>query len=119
MRAEMQEDPFYRTCARAALLGDHVCQRSPLRPYQAVEWEHALYFGPNKVQKPFAIVPLCWWAHTGPGMNKEIAVWIALNRATPEELDEISKDRDYKHELERLNGIYGVPTLPDPEIVYD
>lgn len=119
MRAEMAEDTFYHSCARKALLDDHECVRSPLKPWQIVEWEHALYQASSKIQLKFAIVPLCWYSHSGPGMNKEINVWIALNRATDDELEAISKVINYTREKERLNAIYGVPSLPDPEIQYE
>lgn len=119
IREEMDADPYYHTCARKAYLDDHMCERNPLKPWQVVEWEHALYFGKNKVQKKFAIVPLCWLTHTGPEKNKEIAVWIALNQATDEELKSISKTVDYIKEREWHNNIYGIPQMPDPEIQYE
>lgn len=119
MRAEMAEDPYYRTCARKALLDDHTCVRDVLEPWKPVDWEHALYYSKGKIQEKYAIIPLCWLVHRGPLLNKEINKWIALNRATESEIEKISKVIDYKAELDRLNLIYGVPTLSDPEIQYE
>lgn len=110
LRADMAADPFYSTCARAAALGDHECVRDPLRPGKPVDWEHALIFAGKQLQERFAIIPICWWAHRGPGLNKDINIWIALNRASPDELLAISKKggRDYFRYKAFLNNRYGV-----------
>ena len=39
-------------------------------------------------------------------LNKEINEWIALNRASDEELEAVSKAIDYKRKREYLNGKY-------------
>lgn len=110
LRADMAADPFYHACARQEALHDHECERDPLRPMQPVEWDHTLTCAGRQVQKKFAIVPACWWAHRGPGFVKEINIWIALNRATDEELAELTSagGRDYFRYREYLNGKYGV-----------
>lgn len=110
MRDSMGLEPFYHRCARYDALHDHECQRDPLRPSKPVDWEHALIYAGKKVQKRFAIIPICWWAHRGPGLNKEINVWIALNRATEAELLELSHKggKDYFIERNYLNQKYGV-----------
>lgn len=111
-RAELEQDPFYHRCARNDALHDHECQGDPVRgPYgRMIEWEHALILAGKKYQKPFSIVPICWWAHRGPGQNKEINVWIALNRATDEELLDLTRagGRDYFRYRAFLNTQYGV-----------
>ncbi len=106
----MANDPFYRVCARKRLLNDHVCGADP-RTGKLIEWEHALIYAGSQVNEKWAIVPICWWAHSGPGLIKEINVWIALNRATDEELLKYSKSTPYLRERQRLNAIYGVPKL--------
>ena len=111
MRAEMEADPFYRTCCRKKLLQDHDCERDPLNPYKAVDWEHAIIFKGSKLNEKWAIIPICWLVHRGGKLNKEINVWIALNRATDDELRAISKAEDYIAKRERLNAIYGIPKL--------
>lgn len=81
-------------------------------------WEHALIYGHNQVQEPWAILPLCEFHHAanrhqdGPGLNKEINLWIALNRATTKELELYSKAINYVRERERLNTKYGEYVAP-------
>lgn len=113
LRAQLARDPFYKTCARQELLHDHECQGDPVRGAEGrvIEWEHALTYAGRQVQKRFAIVPVCWYVHRGPGVVKEINVWIALNRATTEELLELSHKggRDYFLYKDFLNRRFGVP----------
>lgn len=101
----MAADPYYKTCARSNLLHDHMCKPDPVTG-KLIEWEHTLIFASKQVQKKFAIIPICWYVHRGPALVKEINVWIALNRATDEELREISKVVNYFRERERLNKKY-------------
>lgn len=112
LRRQLAADPFYATCARNEALHDHICQADPVRGRagRAIEWEHALYFAGKELQQDFAIVPLCWWAHRGPGMKKQIAEWIALNRATDAELEAISRAKNYRFYRDRLNDQYGIYT---------
>lgn len=111
LRAELEGDPYYHACARQTLLGDHVCQGDPVRGRRGrmIEWEHSLIYASQQVQAPFAIVPLCWWAHRGPGADKRLNVWIALNRASEGELAAISKAIDYSRLRDNLNAVYGRP----------
>ncbi len=106
----MASKPFYKVCARRALLKDHECGANPLNG-QLIEWEHAIIFAGKQLNEEWAIVPICYYSHRGGGLVKEINVWIALNRATDAELEAISKATDYKHERNRLNKIYGMPKL--------
>ena len=110
LREELAADPYYFHCARKDALDDHECERDPLRPEKAVDWEHALTAKGRQLQKRFAIVPSCWWAHRGPGMVKEINIWIALNRATSDEMLDLSAlgGRDYFRYRTYLNRKYGV-----------
>ncbi|MBX4216153.1 hypothetical protein KW797_04360 [Candidatus Parcubacteria bacterium] len=107
LRATLAEDPFYRTCARQVALHDHVCAPDPLRPRKLIEWEHALYYAGKQLQARFAIVPLCWYVHRGPGAVKVINEWIALNRASDKELHSLSKAVDQFRRRAYLNSIYG------------
>lgn len=103
LRSEIKDDPYYRFCARADV---HECAGR-------ITWEHALTFRGSQIQKRFAILPLCAKAHSvdefqdGGDLNKEINIWMCLNRATDEELCEISKAKDYFFERRRLNEKYG------------
>ena len=110
MREEMANDPFYKKCCRKALLQDHQCEADPLNG-KLLDWEHAIYFKGSKLNEKWAIIPICWLVHRGGKLNKEINVWIALNRATDDELRAISKAEDYIAKRERLNAIYGIPKL--------
>lgn len=111
-RSNMAMNPFYEQCAMTGILG-HFCGGG-------LTWEHAIIFAGKKIQKPWAIIPLCDKAHaTGEfqdagTIEKELNVWIALNMATDEELLEISKAENYIQKRTRLNRIYGVyePRVP-------
>ena len=95
---------------RRHALKDHVCEADPLTG-KLIDWEHSIIYGGQQLNEAWAIVPICYWAHRGPGLKKEINVWLALNRATDDELRAISKAVDYIRERERLNAIYGIPKL--------
>lgn len=101
--AELLADPFYKICARKG----KDCQGK-------ITFEHALIFAGKQIQEKFAIVPLCTWHHAvnehqdGGDLNKKMNVWIALSRATPEELTRYSKARNLHRELAALNSIFGI-----------
>jgi hypothetical protein len=114
VKKEMLMDPFYKICARNAVLKDHDCKGR-------ITWEHTLTYAGRQIQKPWAIIGLCEWAHSvnnhqdGPGLNKEKNIWIALNRASEKELREVSKAIDYIRWRSILNeryGVYKAPELP-------
>ena len=112
-RSEMAFDPYYKVCARQEALHDHTCEGR-------ITWEHALIYAGKKVQEPWAIVPLCEWAHSvnscqdGGGLDKEINVWLALNRAPIAALQQMSKAIDYFRLRKVLNAKYGVPAPRTP-----
>lgn len=101
----MNKDPYYHICAKAGYFG-HTC-------HGKITWEHSLIYAGKKVQSRFAIIPLCEFGHSvntyqdGGDMVKEVNVWIALNRATDEELRSISKAVNYLFLKSRLNNKYG------------
>lgn len=111
LRTEMNEDPEYTRCC---LQGYHECAGRITR-------EHALYYAGKKVQDRFAIIPLCAQGHgvdlfqDAGTVSKEVRVWVALNRATDQELFSISKVVNYLREKDRLNekyGTYAPPPIP-------
>lgn len=119
LRKETGEDPEYLRCGLQGLLAPLIgpCGGRVTR-------EHAIIFAGKKVQEKWAIIPCCA-AHHGvdqyqdsPTMtHKEIRVWVALNRASEEELFRISKAVNYLREKDRLNAKYGVyvpPPIPKP-----
>lgn len=103
LRQELQADPEYTKCARHK---DGGCDGR-------ITWEHAIIFAGKQVQKRWAIIPLCEYHHAvnkhqdGSGLDKQKNICIALNRATDDELKEISKATDYIALRSRLNKIYG------------
>lgn len=76
--------------------------------------EHALIYAGRQIDEAWAIPKLCAYHHAvdefqdGGDLQKEKNVWIALNRASDEELQKYSKVINYIRERERLNAIYGV-----------
>lgn len=102
----MATDPYYKTCIRARLLKDHVCEADPMT-HKLIDWEHVLIYASKQVNEIWAIIPICWLVHRGGKLNKEINLWIALNRATDDELRKYSKAVNYIRERDRLNNIYG------------
>lgn len=102
VRRIIDSDEFYRICSRWA---DGNCS-------QCVTMEHTLIYAGSQIDEHWAIIPLCEYHH-GVGnyqdrgdLQKEKNVWIALNRATDEELLKYPK-RDFLKEKSNLNKKYG------------
>ncbi len=123
LKTEIFADPFY---ARCALSGRMIEKSFPVQGSMRHEKqmvlhlcdgrmtiEHALINGGNQVQKKFALVPLCAKAHSvdefqdGGDLDKNANVWVALNRATDEEIRELSKVVDHFRIRTNLNNKYG------------
>ena len=106
-------DPEYRFCALYGQQG-HICAGR-------ITWEHSVTYAGKQAQEHFAIVPLCALAHSvdrfqdGGELDKEVNLWIALNRASSDELRAFSKAIDYSRELARLNAKYGPYIRKYPE----
>lgn len=107
LRKQCARDPRYKTCMRNEALHDHECAPDPLTG-RMIEWEHAMIYAGKQIQLRWAVISSCWWAHRGPGLNKEINEWIAINRAEDHELLAISKAEDYFQVRSVLNRKYGV-----------
>lgn len=104
LREELAEDPFYTKCSRKVLLNDHICRPDPLTG-KLIEWEHAFIYAGNQIQEKWAIIPICYLVHRGGKLNKEVNEWIALNRASEEDLTKYPK-RDWKQRKAYLNAKY-------------
>lgn len=116
-RAKMQVDPEYTRCSLQNVLPDLIgpCDGRVTR-------EHAMIYAGSKVQERWAIIPCCAKHHgvdqfqDGPGeAPKEVRMWVALNRATEDELRAISKAVDYIARKRYLNEKYGqyiAPPIP-------
>lgn len=92
----INNDPYYRKCAR----------RNYGNCDGRITIEHAIIYAGKQLSEMWSYVPLCWYHHLGPGLNKEINIILALNRATDEELAEISKAQDYRKLRDHLNKKY-------------
>lgn len=77
-----------------------------------ITWEHALIYAGRQIDEAWAILKICEYHHAvnqfqdNGHLDKEKHIWLALNRATDEELEKYPK-ADYKKLRERLNKIYG------------
>jgi len=84
MRRQMEQMPYYHTCARAH---EGNCSNLFNRPGKIIiTWEHSWIYGGKKIQEIWAIIPLCWYHHQGPGENKALSQLISLARATEDDL---------------------------------
>lgn len=76
LRAQIAADPRMQICARA---GSECGGR--------ITWEHAITYAGKQVQEAWAIIPLCWFHHLGPGLDKAWNIRFAMTRATPEDIE--------------------------------
>lgn len=116
LRKQLAADPTYKRCA---LLGYHECAGR-------ITWEHAVMFKGKQLQERWAIIPICAKGHAvdqyqdAGTLNKEMNLWVALNRATEEDLWSISRVVNYPRERVRLNekfGLYVEPTMQPATII--
>ena len=93
-----------RVCARA---DEGNCQGR-------VTVEHAIIYAGKQLQEEWAILWICEFHHAvcnfqdRGDLNKEKHIWIALNRASEERLNELSKGEDKVALRIRLNKKYGI-----------
>jgi len=99
---EILDDTYYKKCVRHK---EGSCKGR-------ITFEHTHIYGGKQIQEKWAIIPLCAFHH-GVGvyqdkgdLKKELGQWIALTRATDEELERISKAIDYKARKNYLNDKY-------------
>lgn len=107
IRKEIDLDPNSKYCALYGWHG-HVCGGR-------LTCEHALIYAGKQIQEAWAIPVVCASAqevdefqdaHT---MNKELNVWVALNRGTQEDFARFPRAfPTYLEQRERLNRKYGV-----------
>lgn len=104
LREEMGNDPYYKICARS----NDGCDGR-------ITFEHAVIFAGRQLNEKWSILPLCEFHHAvnkhqdNGSLNKEINLWICLNRASEQELSQVSKAINYKGLRDRLNKVYGIP----------
>ena len=103
LKKELLVDPEYKKCA---LFGYHECDGR-------ITFDHTIIFAGRQVQARWAIIPVCARGHEVDGyqdahtMDKDMNRWVALNRATDDELRAVSRAVDYIRERARLNAVYG------------
>ncbi len=105
LRKTIDKDPYYKVCALYGQHG-HVCSGR-------ITMDHSIIFGGSQLQELWAITPVCEVAHgvdsaKDTAAKKELRVWVALNRATVDELQRISKAMDYIRYRTNLNSKWGV-----------
>ena len=105
-RKTIDIDPFYRKCVRAS---DGGCRGR-------ITIEHAIVFGGKQLDELWSLLPLCAFHHAvdefqdGGDLNKEKNIWLALCRATDDELRRISKAVDYIRLRYALSKRYALST---------
>lgn len=75
LRKDLADDPYMRAC----IIPDGKCDG-------CIEWHHAIIYGNKRLQKKYAILPLCTFHHRGANgtiqsKDKLYAEWVALIRA--------------------------------------
>lgn len=105
LKEELNADPDYGYCMKYGHHG-HTCDGR-------ITFEHSIIFAGSQLQVKFAILSLCEYGHgvdrfqDGGDLNKEINEWIALSRATEEEIQSINKTGMYPQRIKYLYGKYG------------
>ena|SRR3990167_2348359 len=102
LREEMSADPQYGHCMRKAIFNDHECKPDPISK-KIIEWEHAMYYKGSQINRKWAIISICWLTHRGGMMDKRKNEYMALIRATEEDLKEYPR-ADFKQRLKYLKG---------------
>ena len=76
-----------------------------------ITWEHTLTYGGKQINECWAIVPLCEYHHFTK-LNKNYGRYIALLRATKEELNKYAK-ANFPQQLEHYKKEFKEVTLPN------
>lgn len=106
-KKQIDQDPFYKKCARR---NDGECGGR-------ITIEHCLIFAGKQIAEMWNYIPLCERHHSvlsyqdRGDLQKEKNVWIALNRATEQDLLKYSKSINYLDLKNRLNKKYGTYKL--------
>lgn len=75
---------------------------------QTPEWEHALLYGGKQINEAWAIIPACAYHHRGAGLDKDYNRYVAINRASDDDLAKYPKV-DWEQLKKSLNERYGRP----------
>lgn len=114
LRKEIASDPEYSRCALQGIHPEIIGQCAG-----RITREHAVINAAKKIQKKWAIIPCCAKHHgvdqyqdAHTEAPKDMREWVALTRATWEELTEYPKSK-YFDRLAILNNKYGRYTAPE------
>lgn len=75
LKQSLSNNPYYKKCARE----NNDCAGR-------ITWEHAFLYSNRQINESWSIIPLCWYHHLGEGLDKQLNQFIALHRATKEDL---------------------------------
>jgi hypothetical protein len=75
LRAQIDADQYFKVCARQ----NFYCEGR-------ITIEHAWIYAGKQINELWAFVPLCWYHHLGPGLDKEENQRLSLMWATDEDL---------------------------------
>lgn len=78
LREQLEKDPWMHKCCRA----DAACKGRIKDP----EWEHVFLLAGRQLNEAWAIIPLCWYHHRGPGLDKRENERIALSRISDKDI---------------------------------
>lgn len=92
LRTQIATDPFMKRCIHKGCLGEP-------------EWEHCFIYGGKQINEAWAIVPCCTFHHRGSGFDKNFNQYVALCRASPDDLAKYPK-KDWATLKTYLNKIY-------------
>lgn len=108
IKKELNADPFMAVCIHSYLRGASFCSGP-------ITWEHAWIYAGRQVQERWSIVPVCYYHHLGPGLDKRFNQYISLLRATPEDLAKYP-NKDWDTLLIYLGKLYGKITTKNASI---
>ena len=74
-RKKIAVDPFFKKCVRK---GSDCSGR--------ITVEHVFIYAGSQIDDYWNFLPLCWYHHLGAGLNKRLNEYLAIMRATPEDL---------------------------------
>lgn len=76
LRKKMNDDAFMRRC----VFNNAECRGTFSERTMKIEWHHAFTYKGRQIQEWWAIVPLCWYHHQGPGFDSNKCRWLAMRR---------------------------------------
>ena len=107
VKEEIENNPYYRKCARADMFNDHDCRGR-------ITMEHALIYAGRQIDEIFAVIPLCAYSHSvdefqdGGILNKEKNEYIAISRMTEEDKQKYPRF-NWNQRFSYLTKKYGKP----------